>query len=229
MRILIGLECSCVIRDAFLEAGHDTWSCDLKPAERDPSRHYQCDILSILDKNWDMLIAHPVCRFNAHSGSQWYYHPEDKHLPKEQRRPHPLYPTRRDDQKKAIALFKALWNAPIEKNCLENPLPLPELVQEVGKWNPKIQPFFFGDRYQKTTCLWLKNLPELIPTRIVDRGEFIMTKGGKRIPKWYSDAKTSDKEKTSTTRSRTFEGIAKAMASQWGNQKFTNYKPYFFN
>lgn len=215
LKVLVGLECSGIIRDAFEAKGHDAWSCDLKPSER-PGNHIQADIFTVLYEGWDLFIGHPVCKFLALSGSQWYWHPEDKGLPKALRRPHPLYPDRRKAQQDGIDFFKKLWQANIPKICLENPKPLHSLVAQVANYTQIIQPWQFGDSFQKETCLWLKNLPRLKPTNIVDKGEFIITRGGKKLPKWYSDAKTSNKEKTQSERSRTFPGIAKAMADSWG-------------
>jgi hypothetical protein len=215
MKVLIGCECSGIIRDAFTRLGHDAYSCDLKPTER-PGKHLQCNIFDVLDDDWDLFIGHPVCKYMASSGAQWYYHPKDKGLPMQLRRPHPLYPERLEALKNGIMFFKKLWGCKIKRIGLENPRPLYELVAEVGNYDQIIQPWQFGDSFQKTTCLWLKGLPRLKPTNIVDRGEFITTKSGRKLPKWYSDAKGSNKEKTETDRSRTFQGIANAMAEQWG-------------
>lgn len=217
MKVLIGLECSGIIRDAFIEKGHDAWSCDLKPSEKH-GPHIQADIFTVLNDGWDLFIGHPVCKFLALSGSQWYWHPEDKNLPKAIRRPHPLYPDRRAEQQKGIDFFKKLWRAPIKHICLENPEPLHSLITQVAPYTQVIQPWMFGDSFQKKTCLWLKNVPRLKSTNIVDKGEFIITRG-KKLPKWYSDAKTNNKEQTQTDRSRTFPGIANAMADQWSNLK----------
>lgn len=215
MRVLIGLECSGIIREAFRRRGHDAWSCDLKPSET-PGNHIQRDIFDVLDDGWDLLIGHPVCTFNAHSSSKWRWHPEDKNLPIQLRRPHPLYPDRRQKQQEAIDFFKKMYNCGIPKICLENPKPLHSLVAQVGKYRQIVQPWMFGDPFTKPTYLWLKGLPMLKPTNIVDKGEFITTKSGKRLPKWYSDAKSGNKTKTQTERSRTFPGMASAMAAQWG-------------
>lgn len=229
MKVLIALECSGVIREAFLKKGHDAWSCDLKDSEMPTDRHLKGDIRNYLDLGWDLMIGHPVCTYNSLSNAQWYYHPDDKGLPKHLRRPHPKYPDRRERQKESIQLFKDMWNAPIKKKCLENPMPLSDLTKEVGMYHQIVQPYYFGDSFQKPTCLWLKNLPPLIPTKVVERGEFIITKSGNRIPKWYSDAKVASKEKTQSDRSRTFPGLAEAMASQWGHPDYENYLPTLFD
>ena len=104
MRVLIACEESGTVRDAFIARGHDAMSCDLLPT-RKPGPHHQGDVLGILDAGWDLMIAHPPCTYLAVSGAQWYYHPEDKKLPKEERRPHPKYPNRRRDRERAIRFF----------------------------------------------------------------------------------------------------------------------------
>lgn len=217
MNLLLGCEVSGTIRDAMNEKGHNCWSCDLKEAE---GQHIQGDLLLHLGPNkynhfkgWDGMIVHPPCTFLAGSGNQWMYHPEDRHLAKHLRRPNPFYPNRMKDAQEAADFVLKCWNAPIRMIALENPrgrisnfLRIPDQI---------VQPHFFGDSYQKTTCLWLKNLPRLKKTNVVDPGEFIITKGGKKIPKWYSDAKVGNKDLTQTVRSQTFPGMAKAMADQW--------------
>ena len=162
-----------------------------------------------------MMIAHPPCTYLAVSGAQWYYHPDDKHLPVEKRRPHPKYPNRAKDREEAIEFFIALANAPIEKIVIENPIGI--ISSRYKKPDQVVQPFMFGDEARKTTCLWLKNVPPLKPTKMVGEGERIYFKSGKSQPKWYSDAfvKSKSHEERRTMRSKTFPGMAKAMAKQW--------------
>ena len=162
-----------------------------------------------------MMIAHPPCTYLAVSGAQWYYHPDDKHLPTEQRRPHPRYPNRSKDREEAVKFFMALANAPIEKIAIENPIGI--ISSRWKKPTQVVQPFMFGDEATKTTCLWLKNIPKLEATNIVGRGEMVFFKSGKSHPKWYSDAfsKSKSQEERRTMRSKTFLGMAKAMAEQW--------------
>lgn len=121
MRVLVACEYSGRVRDAFLDMGHNAWSCDLLPTESPRGFHYQGDIKDILYDGWDLLIAHPPCTFLASSGSRWLYHPDDKHLPVEERRPHPLYPDRKKDRQDAIDFFMMLWNAPIPHIAVEKP------------------------------------------------------------------------------------------------------------
>lgn len=141
MKVIIGAECSGIIREAFRKLGHEAWSCDLKPAE-DGGPHIQGDIFDYLGScqannydAWDLFICHPPCTFNALSSSQWRYHPDDRNLPKVLRRPNPFYPMRKEDQQRAIDFFKKCWLAPIEQICLENPLPLKSLVSQLHAEN----------------------------------------------------------------------------------------------
>ena len=138
------------------------------------------------------------------SRGSWYYHPEDKDLPVEQRRPHPRFPNRAQDRAEAEAFFLALANADIEHIAIENPVGI--MNTKFRKPDQVVQPYFFGDAASKSTCLWLKNLPLLVPTEMVDKGEYIEFKSGKRIPKWYSDGftKTKTPEERQKWRSKTF-------------------------
>lgn len=228
MKVIIGCERSGIIRDAFIRKGHDAISCDLEPTDV-PGPHHQGDILELLENEYfDLGIIHPPCTFIANSSIQWLSHPDDKYLPFEERRPNPFYPTRREDQKKAIIFFKKLlfmYPQKIGKLCLENPIPYGALTKDVGMYSQIVEPYYFGDSFNKPTCLWLKNLPKLIYIKqddlfykktVVDEGEYKVLSSGKRIPKWYSDAKVGNKDKTQRVRSKTFPGMAQAMADQWG-------------
>ena len=192
MRILIACEYSGIVRDAFLAKGHDAWSCDILPTES-PGPHYQCDVLTILDKNWDMMIAHPPCTHLSSSGA--------KHFPQK---------IKDGRQKAALNFVKRLFECVIPKIAIENPVGIISTI--IRKPDQIIQPWQFGDMAQKTTCLWLHNLPKLTPTKIVDKGEFYISPSGKKLPKWYCDG-GKDRQKN---RSKTFPGIARAMADQWG-------------
>ncbi len=166
--------------------------------------------------HWDLMIAHPPCTFLSSSGAKWYYHPDDKDLPTEQRRPHPRFPHRKQDQDEAVDFFMALYNTNIPYIAIENPVGV--MSTRFRKPDQIIQPYMFGDQARKTTCLWLNGLPPLEPTELVDEGESVVFRSGKKMPKWYSDALTNAKTDTERRklRSKTFDGIAKAMASQWG-------------
>lgn len=163
-----------------------------------------------------MVIAHPPCTYLSSSGARWYYHPEDKDLPISQRRPHPKFPNRAKDRDDAVAFFMQFVNANVEHIAIENPIGVMSSLYR--KPDQIIQPYWFGDEATKSTCLWLKNLPKLVKTNEVGKGEIITFTSGKSQPKWYADAlsaKTSEERRK--IRSKTFPGIAKAMAEQWSN------------
>lgn len=214
MRVLVGLENSQVITKAFTDRGHYAMSCDKFYDGELGLPHYKGDIFDVVYDGWDLFIAHPVCTYLTITGNKWFYHPEDKYLPVDARRPHPNFPDRLQQRAEAFEFFMDLWNVPIYKKCFENP---------VGKmstyWRQPdqiIQPFEFGHPEPKKTCLWLQNLPLLKPTNIVEP-EYHITKSGKRLPKWYAYAdKSKGQAHRAKIRSRTFEGIARAMADQWG-------------
>ena len=194
MRVLVACEFSAIVRDAFRARGHDAWSCDLLPCEGDPQWHIQGDALEAIKQGWDLMIAHPPCTDLAVSGAAWF---KRKGVARIQA---------------AADFFNALWLAPIKKVCVENPVGLASRL--VRPPNQIIQPWQFGDEAQKATCLWLSGLPELKPTKVVGKGEMITFPSGKRMAKWYALLRA---DKTiGHIRSRTFPGIAAAMADQWG-------------
>jgi hypothetical protein len=231
MNILVACEESQAVTAELRRLGHNAYSCDLLMCSGGhPEWHFQTDVFDIiankggklqdgsemhLDGTWDMMIAHPPCTYLAVSGAKWYYHPEDAHLPVLNRRPHPKYPDRAKDREEAVQFFIALANAPIDKIAIENPIGI--ISSRWRKPDQVVQPFMFGDEARKTTCLWLKNLPLLEPTDLVSEGERIYFKSGKSQPKWYSDAfvKAKSHEERRTMRSKTFHGMARAMAEQW--------------
>lgn len=191
MRVLVGCEYSGTVRDAFIARGHDAMSCDLLPSDT-PGPHYQGNILGLLSEDWDLAIFHPPCTHLAVSGARWF-------------------PFKQKEQAEALEFVRLLLNAPIDKIALENPVSI--ISTKIRKPDQIVQPWQFGDSYQKTTCLWLKNLAPLIPTKIVDKGEFVVY-NGKKLPKWYSDS--WGKKDRAKARSKTFPGIAAAMAERWG-------------
>jgi len=218
MRVLVACEESQTITKEFRKLGHEAFSCDLLPCSGGhPEWHYQCDVFEVIDKGWDLMIAHPPYTFLAGSGAQWLSHPEDKELPFDDRRPHPKYPNRRQDMIDSVEFVKALYNSDIKHIAIENPVGL--LSSKWRKADQIIQPYMFGDEATKTTCLWLKNLPHLLPTKIVGKGERTVFASGKSHPKWYADAlkNAKTKEERQTLRSKTFQGIAEAIANQWGS------------
>ena len=229
--VLIACEESQTVCKAFRKLGFNAYSCDILPCSGGhPEWHLHCDVLGVirdkrgtletgdefvLDGEWDLMIAHPPCTYLSVSGARWYYHPEDKDLPIEQRRPHPNFPTRAQDRKEAIEFFLALANADIPRIAIENPVGI--MSKLFHKPNQIVQPYWFGDEATKTTCLWLKNLPQLTPTKIVGKGERVVLSSGKSLPKWYSDSFNTkiSAERRRTLRSKTFQGFADAMAEQW--------------
>lgn len=229
--VLIACEESQTVCKAFRKLGFNAYSCDILPCSGGhPEWHLHCDVLGVirdkrgtletgdefvLDGEWDLMIAHPPCTYLSVSGARWYYHPEDKDLPIEQRRPHPNFPTRAQDRKEAIEFFLALANADIPRIAIENPVGI--MSKLFHKPNQIVQPYWFGDEATKTTCLWLKDLPQLIPTKIVGKGERVVLSSGKSLPKWYSDSFNTkiSTEMRRTLRSKTFQGFADAMAEQW--------------
>ena len=203
--ILIACEESQTICKEFRKLGFNAYSCDLKDCSGGhPEWHLKMDVFEAIKKyHWDMMIAHPPCTFLSVSGNRWM---NDK----------VHYPNRAKDREEAIEFFLKIANADIKYIAIENPIGVMSSVWK--KPTQIIQPYQFGDEAQKTTCLWLKNLPPLRPTNIVSPGEFHITKGGRKQPKWYYDALWSKtQEGRRTIRSKTFPGIAKAMAEQWGD------------
>ena len=191
MKILTACEESGVVATAMRAIGHEAWSCDLLPS--DFPFHIQDDVRNHLI-GWDMIIGFPPCDHLAVSGARWF-------------------PQKRADgrQQEGIDLFMAIANAPCERICIENPVSIMSSVWR--KPDQIVQPYMFGHAAQKTTCLWLKNLPKLVPTNIVSRGEMRVISTGGVYTKWISDAPKKNRKQI---RSRTFEGIATAMATQWG-------------
>ena len=235
LNILIACEESQAVCKAFRKLGHNAYSCDLLACSGEhPEWHFNHDVTEVLNKTnlilqngkkasvkgtCDLMIGHPPCTYLAVSGAQWYYHPDDKNLPVEKRRPHPKYPNRAKDREDGVNFFMLLANARIKRIAIENPVGI--MSNRWRKPDQKIQPYEFGDPYSKGTCLWLKNLWTLHPSKETeDHGEKIFFKSGKSQPKWYSEAlsKARTPEERRTLRSKTFPGIARAMAEQWSIQ-----------
>lgn len=215
-KILVACEESQAITIRLRALGHEAYSCDLLPCSGGhPEWHIQDDVLNHLDEGWELMIGHPPCTFLASSGVQWLSHSEDKHLPFEERRPHPKYPDRRRDMEESVEFVKTLYNAPIPKVAIENPIGL--LSTKWKKPDQIVQPWMFGDEATKSTCFWLKGLPKLEATKIVGKGERVVYKSGKSHPKWYAEAlsKAKTKEERQLIRSKTFPGMADAIAEQW--------------
>lgn len=191
MRVLVACEFSGIVRDAFIAAGHDAVSCDLLPSER-PGPHIQDDVLRHLDCGWDLMIAHPPCTYLANSGVRWLYGGKGT-TPD---------PKRWGDMEAAAAFFLAFLDGPVERVAVENPV----MHRHAGirKADQYIQPWEHGHGEVKATGLWLRNLPKLVPTDIVDGRE----------PRVHHASPGPDRWKE---RSRTMTGLAAAMAAQWGS------------
>lgn len=202
--VLVACEYSGRVRDAFTRLGHNAWSCDLRPTET-PGQHYQGDVRDMLDSGWDLMIGHPYCTFNTLAGIRWMYHPDDTHLPPEQRRRHPQYPNRMDDFLEGAAFFNLLKQADIPHIALENSQPHGLAMQHIGRYDQIVQPWMFGEPYTKGAALWLKNLPHLVPTHSKPPRAEIKAACHHASP-------GPDREKE---RSRTYQSIADAMATQW--------------
>lgn len=182
MRVLVACEFSGVVRDAFIARGHDAWSCDLLPSEK-PGPHLQENVLPVLKDGWDLMIAHPPCTHLAVSGARWF---KDKQA----------------EQAEALEFVRSLLDAPIPRIALENPVSI--ISSRIRKPDQTIQPWQFGHGEVKRTCLWLKNLPPLTPTNVVEGREARVHRMPPGPDRWRE-------------RSRTFTGIAAAMADQWGS------------
>jgi len=198
MKILVGCETSGEVRNAFRALGHEAYSCDILPADDGSKYHIQGNVADYIDEGWDMGIFHPPCTRLANSGVRWLNKPpEGKTLDQ-------MW----DELYQGADLFSMCLHAPIEKICVENPVMHKHAKAAIHGFFPatqSIQPWQFGHPDKKRTCLWLKNLPELKPTKIIPEEE--------RVASIHLAAPSPDRWKI---RSKTFTGIAKAMADQWG-------------
>ena len=193
-RILVACEYSGTVRDAFRRLGHDAWSCDILPTDVD-GPHFQCDVSEILSKGWDLMIAHPPCTYMTNSGVCW--------LHKDPSRWSKLY--------NAVEFFKLLYNAPIPRIAIENPIMHKYAKERIGVQQAQIiHPWMFGHLEQKATCLWLKNLPLIQATNVVKEEMMKLSKSERQ--KLHYLPPSADRWKI---RSKTYQGIADAMAIQW--------------
>ena len=196
MKVLVACEFSGTVRDAFLEKGHDAMSCDLLPTEA-PGPHYRGDVLDVLGRGWDLMIAHPPCTYLTVSGLHWNKRDNSRAAKTED----------------ALAFVDALLNAPIARIALENPIGC--ISTRIRKPDQVIQPYQFGHDASKATCLWLKNLPLLRPTGFVE-GRIVNGK-----PRWSNQTDSGQNRLPPSAdrwkkRSETYRGVALAMAEQWG-------------
>src|SRR5271166_851437 len=181
MRVLVACEFSGIVREAFTRHGHDAWSVDYEATEI-AGNHYSCDLFDVVQLNWDMILAFPPCTYLARSGARWHSGSSEQHA--------------------ALDFVKRIMALPIKRICVENPIGA--INSHVRKPDQIIQPWQFGHGETKATCLWLKNLPKLVPTNIVEG----------RHARVHREPPSPDRWKN---RSRTLPGIAAAMAEQWGS------------
>jgi len=205
MKVLIACEYSGRVREAFRKLGHDAWSCDLEPSDDNSPYHYQGDVFEFIkDKTFDLLIAHPPCTYLTYAGTRHWNNPGRAELREEAR-----------------DFFMKLYDLPIDKICVENPVGWMNTVWR--KPDQIVHPYYFGDPYQKRTCFWTKNLPNLeYKDTIIPKPEpLYICQGEKSKGKaihWCEASRGNNGEPRWKARSRTFQGIADAMAAQWGGK-----------
>lgn len=233
MKILVACEESQTVTIEFRKLGHEAYSCDLYECSGGhPEWHIQGDVLNVikphptgngygyrpyinfitmdgtyvvLDEKWDMIIAFPPCTYLTVTGNRWFNIERygEKAI------------QRYKDKEEAIKFFMEFANADCPRIAIENPVGT--MSKAYRKPDQIIQPYYFGDAFEKKTCLWLKGLPLLQPTNIVQPPERVKFASGKSMPGWYAEAWHLPKEERALLRSKTFPGIAKAMAEQWGS------------
>jgi len=205
-KALIACEESQVVTKEMRAIGVEAYSCDILPCSGGhPEWHLQHDVTDILRQEWDIIIAFPPCTYLTVTGNRWFNIERygEKAIKRHQ------------DRKEAIDFFLMFANAACEKIAIENPVGI--MSSEWRKPNQIINPYQFGDAFEKKTCLWLKGLPRLEPTNIVEPPKRKEFKSGKSMPSWYADAGGLPKDERAKLRSATFPGIAEAMADQWGS------------
>jgi hypothetical protein len=193
MKVLVACEYSGTVREAFRKLGHEAVSCDLLPADDNSHNHYQGDVFDIINDGWDLMIAHPPCTYLCNSGVRWLYNKDGT-----------LNQPRWDELAQAIFFFQKLKHSNIPKIAIENPIMHKHAKSLIGEQSQVIQPWQFGHGETKATCLWLKDLSPLQPSNIVDGREQRIHKLPPSKDRWK-------------IRSKTYQGIADAMAAQWGS------------
>ena len=207
MKVLVACEESQAVCKAFRELGHEAYSCDIQECSGGhPEWHIQGDVLPLLNEKWDLIIAHPPCTYLTLTGNKWFK-PEYKDR----------FPDREKQREEAVKFFMMFANADCEKIAIENPVCI--MSSRWRKPDQYIEPYYFGDPEKKKTGLWLKGLPKLVPTDVVEP-IIVQCKSGAKEPRWHMETmKLPPKERSkarSKARSKTFPGIACAMAEQWG-------------
>lgn len=218
MRVLVGCEQFGKVREAFRARGHDAWSCDIMPAQDNSPFHFHCDLRDVLDRGWDLAIFHPDCTYLTCSAEWAYKDPDFERYPgvgyHQKVKPGKLVgASRRQARADAVEFVSLLWAAPIPRIAIENPIG--HLTQHIGKADQTIQPNQFGDDASKATCLWLKNLPKLVPTK------HIAPRIVNGRPRWANQTDTGQNklppsDDRAMLRAATYPGIAAAFAEQWG-------------
>lgn len=239
LNVLIACEESQTFTKIFRNLGHNAFSCDIKKCSGGFERyHIQADAREIAHDrsfSWDLMIAHPPCTFLSGAGRQWLSHPLDKHLDFFDRRDHPKFPKRREQMYDSLEFVSALAQAPIQHIALENPLGilnskqgiLKDLVESMFYHDDTsfmldkpciIQPYQFGDHYQKRSCYWLKNLDRIIPTVKVEnqnRGEMLTLKNGQQVPLWFNRSFKNAYERKEIRSKNYFQKMSLALACQF--------------
>lgn len=211
LRILLACEESQAVTKEFRKLGHEAYSCDILPCSGGhPEWHHQKDVKELLQEQWDLIISFPPCTYLTVTGNRWFNVEKygDKAL------------KRIEDRKEAIDFFMLFANAKADYIAIENPVGI--MSTQWRKPNQIINPYQFGDAFEKKTCLWLKGLPSLNPTDVVTPGPRTYFKSGKSHPSWYADALSLSADERSKVRSKTFPGIAEAMAKQWSEYIINN-------
>ena len=205
MKVLIACEESQEVCNAFRVLGHEAYSCDIEPCSGGhPEWHLQCDALEIIKMRWDLIIAHPPCTYLTNAGNKWFK-PEYKER----------FPDREQKREDAVLFFMAFWNADCPRVAIENPQGI--MSSRFRKPDQYIEPYMFGDPEKKKTGLWLRGLPALAPTNVVEP-IIIECASGAREPRWHMETIHLPPKERSKARSKTFPGIARAMAEQWGGR-----------
>lgn len=213
LRVLVACEESQAVTKEFRKLGHEAFSCDLLPCSGGhPEWHFKTSVFDIINDGWDVMVAHPPCTYLAVSGAGWLYNKDGSRNEE-----------RYKNQMEALEFVHELMDAKIDRIAIENPISV--ISTYIREPDQIVQPWMFGDEASKSTCLWLKNLPLLKPTKIVGKGdmfEWVDGKTGKikRQPKWYAEAfmkNGTNAAERRTLRSKTFKGMAEAMAKQWSN------------
>ncbi len=205
-KILIACEESQAVTIAFRNKGHNAYSCDIQDCSGGhPEWHIKGDAIELLNEKWDMIIAFPPCTYLTVTGNRWF----------NIERYGEQAIQRHKDREFAIKFFKMFADADCDFIAIENPVGI--MSSEWRKPDQIINPYQFGDPFEKKTCLWLKGLPKLEPTNIVEPPKRTEFASGKSMPTWYADAWKLPKDERAKLRSKTFQGIAEAMAEQWGS------------